>query len=250
MSREKHALLVGINYRGTRSQLQGCINDCLMLKDVLLRRGFKEENITMLTDDTNVKPLKANIISSLQTLCAHPNSELFFSFSGHGTQIADRNNDEGDGKDECLCPLDYASAGLIVDDQIRLIVNTVPSTSNLLCVHDACHSGTSADLAYNIVGYKGGFTFAKNNRYADTTGNVMMLSGCQDPQVSIDARFEGKNNGALSFCFMTAVDKFHVKTWDELYAKVLKILKMFKMQQVPHLSSGKNIPCNSPIFGL
>lgn len=250
MSREKRALLIGINYVGTRSQLQGCINDVLSIKDMLIRRGFKEQNITILTDNTQVKPTKTNILTSLQTFCTQPNSELFFHYSGHGSQISDRNSDEGDGKDECLCPLDYPQAGFIVDDQIRLMINSVPSTSNLFCLFDCCHSGTICDLPFNIVNFKGANTFARNNRYAETSGNVMMLSGCQDPQVSIDARFEGKNQGALTFSFLCAVDKMNVKTWTELYEKVLKILKMFKMNQLPHLSSGKNISCNSSLFGL
>jgi hypothetical protein len=41
--------------------------------------------------------------------------KLIYS-SGHGTQQADRDGDEGDDGDEAICPLDYERAGLIIDD--------------------------------------------------------------------------------------------------------------------------------------
>lgn len=250
MSKDKHALLVGINYIGTRNQLHGCINDVSSVKQMLLQRGFKEENIVVLTDNTPVKPFKANIISNLVSLCGHANSDLFFHYSGHGTQVPDRNSDEEDGKDEALCPLDFNRCGMITDDDIRTIVNKVPSDSNLFVLADCCHSGTICDLAFNIVQFKGKYTFARNNRYGETLGNVMLISGCQDPQTSIDGSFEGKSNGALTYAFLFAVQRANVKTWNDLYAKVLNVVGLFKFPQIPHLSSGKNISCESQIFGF
>ena len=47
---------------------------------------------------------------------------LFFHYSGHGSYIKDENGDEVDGKDECLCPIDYAYSGMIIDDEIKGIL--------------------------------------------------------------------------------------------------------------------------------
>ena len=45
-----------------------------------------------------------------------PGDYLFFHYSGHGGQQADKDGDEADGKDETLVPLDYQTAGQITDD--------------------------------------------------------------------------------------------------------------------------------------
>ena len=42
----KKALIIGINYRGTKSQLSGCINDANKMKAYLLSQcGFKESEL-------------------------------------------------------------------------------------------------------------------------------------------------------------------------------------------------------------
>ena len=53
---------------------------------------------------------------------AQPNDSLFFHFSGHGSQKMDYDSDEVDGSDETIVPLDYKSAGDIVDDEMNAIL--------------------------------------------------------------------------------------------------------------------------------
>ena len=43
---------------------------------------------------------------------------LLFIFVGHGSRVRDTSGDEDDGYDECLCPVDCHSAGMIIDDQL------------------------------------------------------------------------------------------------------------------------------------
>jgi hypothetical protein len=48
----KRALLIGINYKNTPDQLDGCINDVNNIRNFLtLKLGFT--NFMVLTDDTN-----------------------------------------------------------------------------------------------------------------------------------------------------------------------------------------------------
>jgi hypothetical protein len=55
----KKALLVGINYRNTESELNGCINDIINMKDVLITKfGYSIDDITVITDDTEIKPTR------------------------------------------------------------------------------------------------------------------------------------------------------------------------------------------------
>lgn len=70
----------------------------------------------VLTDDAtdpNLYPSRANILAQMRALVAGaaPGDSLFFSFSGHGSQVKDTSGDEADGMDETICPADYTSAG-------------------------------------------------------------------------------------------------------------------------------------------
>ncbi len=63
----KYGLLIGINYNNTENQLLGCINDTNNIKDTLLQH-FSYNNFDVLTDLTEIKPTKQNIINSLTKL--------------------------------------------------------------------------------------------------------------------------------------------------------------------------------------
>ena len=61
----------------------------------------------------------------------------------------DTNGDEVDGYDEALCPLDFETSGVIVDDEVNeTLVRPLPRGAKLHAVVDACHSGTILDLPY------------------------------------------------------------------------------------------------------
>lgn len=74
---------------------------------------------------------------------------LVFYFSGHGSNVPDFCNDEVDGFNETLCPVDYRTAGMIIDDEINAtIVRPLPKGAYLHAIVDACHSGTILDLQH------------------------------------------------------------------------------------------------------
>jgi hypothetical protein len=80
---------------------------------------------------------------------AHPNDSLFFHYSGHGGQTKDTDGDEGDGFDEVIYPVDYESAGHIVDDNMHdIMVKPLPAGCRLTAIFDSCHSGSALDLPY------------------------------------------------------------------------------------------------------
>lgn len=50
-SNKKKALLIGCNYPGTKAQLNGCVNDALNMKKMLMDQyGFQEADITLMLD--------------------------------------------------------------------------------------------------------------------------------------------------------------------------------------------------------
>jgi hypothetical protein len=109
--------------------------------------GFEDENIVILMDDgKHTEPTSANIIAAYKQVVAdsEPGDAVFCHYSGHGCSIKDDDyNEEEDGKDEALCPVDYASAGVIRDDDVfAILVSPMAKDVTLTCVMDCCHSGT------------------------------------------------------------------------------------------------------------
>ncbi len=155
---KKKALIMGLNYRNTSSELRGCINDTVKLNLLLTDKfNYSENDITIMTDDHSgdLYPNRDNIINQLDTLVNQVINdnldEIWISYSGHGSYSIDSGTDEKDGKDETICPLDYSTSGVISDDTIREYLERVPSFCNVICLFDSCHSGTIVDLKHHYI---------------------------------------------------------------------------------------------------
>jgi metacaspase-1 len=140
----RRALLVGINdYRGLNN-LRGCVNDVLnmrsILKDLL---GFTNNDIRAVLD---ARATRAAILHRLEYMVdvAEPGDFMIFHFSGHGSQIRDREGDElEDGLDELICPHDMDWDGnFILDDDLYRIFRRIPEGAHLEVFLDCCHSET------------------------------------------------------------------------------------------------------------
>lgn len=162
-------LLVGINYRGTRNQLGGCINDALAVQKLILS-NYPAADLQLLTDDTPEKPTRDNILNKLKQLVANAKAgdTLIFDYSGHGSQVPDIHGDEEDGLDETICPIDFMTRRVInykgqritldsqiTDDEINEIISEVPHGARFLMLADSCHSGTIGDLNNDFDHYHG-----------------------------------------------------------------------------------------------
>ncbi|KAL6866744.1 hypothetical protein J3F83DRAFT_740986 [Trichoderma novae-zelandiae] len=152
---KRKALLIGINYFGTKAELKGCINDVHNVSAFLVERyGYKREDMVILTDDQTdpvMRPTKANIIRAFGWLVngAQPNDSLFLHYSGHGGQTKDADSDEDDGYDEVIYPVDFEQAGHITDDEIHFhVVKPLQQGVRLTAIFDSCHSATVMDLPY------------------------------------------------------------------------------------------------------
>lgn len=147
--------MIGINYFGQRGQLRGCINDVKNMSQYLNQHfGYKREDMVLLTDDQQnpmSQPTKANILRAMHWLVkgAEANDSLFFHYSGHGGQTKDLDGDEEDGYDEVIYPVDFRTAGHIVDDEMhRIMVGPLKPGCRLTAIFDSCHSGSALDLPY------------------------------------------------------------------------------------------------------
>lgn len=229
----KKALLVGINYVGTDNELNGCIRDAENISNSLV--GFK--TIKMLTDYTVTKPTKMNILLEFKRLLSGATFGdcLVFSFSGHGSQMNDKNGDEIDGKDEGLFTIDEY---LIIDDELNMIIKLYLKPGvTLFVLTDCCHSGTVMDLKYNYMDY------LENPKNTESRGNVIMISGCRDEQTSMDAYINGKYQGAITWAFLANLKPD--LTWRTLVDNMCFSLKESGYTQVPKISSGRFINMDS-----
>jgi hypothetical protein len=264
-SKSRRALLIGINYFGTSSQLNGCINDVINVKNFLKSEfGLLDSDIRIMTDDANtpdnLKPTKANIVEGLKWLTTgiQQNAKLFLHYSGHGIQTHDfgGKKDENDGCDEAICPSDYDTNGFILDDDLRVnVINTLPARAQLFSIFDCCHSGTILDLKYNYL-YKNTsnkdiYELDIEKLSTNSKASVTMLSGCLDPQTSADAFINGNYQGAMTYAFLMAYNTLKVQkqsiTSQNLLKSLTSYIKSGGYTQIPKLSTGTLIAIDAPL---
>jgi len=272
----KRAICVGINKFANYPQfaLNGCVNDA---KDMaaLCRNllGFKAGEVTVLADAQATKAkVMALLTAAIKDAKAGKLGYLLFSFSSHGTQMADKSGDEPDGMDEAFVPYDIAEKGsnwdparIISDDELHDLFQQLPSNVLLEVYLDTCHSGSGlrgAEFSLNaprprfIAPPAGelqgavkqhsvrGFTLESRPRKGKgkapakevSSGEHHILwTGCRANQTSADAYFNGRYSGAFTYNYikvMTATNNTLPRR--EVIARVRAALKG-KFSQVPQL---------------
>lgn len=246
IDKNKKALLVGINYTGTQNQLNGCINDVNSIKERINTKGFN--NIIIMTDLTSKKATKANILEEFKNLLANSQEGdlLYFFYSGHGTYLMDKNNDETTGYDQCIVPCDL---NIIVDDELNTLIQTyLKPNVTLFAMFDSCFSGSVLDLKYQYMDSLNYDNYTENNQELETKGDVFMISGCTDYQTSADATFNNKANGAMTWSLLEALKQNPNSSWRELVKKMRDLLKTSQMTQIPQFSSGTFENIDAPVF--
>jgi len=269
----KRAICVGINKFAKYPQftLNGCVNDAkdmvALCKGLL---GFKATEVKLLTD---AQATKAAIMAELKAAVADAKagkiSYLLFSWSSHGTQVADKSGDEPDGMDEAFVPYDIDQKGndwdpahIISDDELHDLFAQLPPNVLLEVYLDTCHSGSGLREAFSLTAPRPkfiaplatpatarqaavrGFTLqprttakgkSKGAAKALAGEHHILWSGCKDNQTSADAFFSGRYNGAFTYYFCKVMNATHNK--QSRKAVVAEMRKQMKGQftQVPQL---------------
>ncbi|PBK58292.1 hypothetical protein ARMSODRAFT_1028380 [Armillaria solidipes] len=249
---------IGINYRNKPNKLQGCIQDTKKIYDFLTRKhlslsfdydnsvltlllpenDYKADDITVLTDETDDKPTRKNILDALSRLVegAQSKDSLFLHYSGHGSQVSDKNGDEVDGKDEGIVSCDLL---IITDDELHRILQPLPSGCQLTALFDSCHSGTILDLpyAYNCIGQCYG-TKPGSDISADVNITQICWSGAKDNQESADA----PQGGVMTSAFIEAFENNPKQSYKELLHSIRIIVEGENGNfQTPQLGSSQPI---------
>lgn len=146
---KRKALLVGVNdYAPVGAggpDLRGCVNDVRDMAHTLNVLGIVPAIPGSMRILTDASANRANILTGLQWLVtgAKKGDVLIFYYSGHGSWVADTDGDEIDKKDETICPHDFATSGMIKDDDLRKAIKGLAAGVNLDAILDSCHSGTA-----------------------------------------------------------------------------------------------------------
>ena len=232
------ALNIGLNavsaaaYAGWDGPLAACEADAHDMAAIARSKGMK--TTTLLTK----KATRAHVLAALRSAAkALKGDDLFFlSYSGHGGQVRDIDNEEADRKDETWCLFD----GQLIDDELYFELSKFARGVRILVLSDSCHSGTVTralpppipagfrskampdavarrvydahqdfydQLQKDVVTAAGGRIVNPDAALSQVGGagqaatvvakfaaSVILISGCQDNQTSMD----GEHNGAFT----------------------------------------------------
>ena len=221
------SLHIGLNrvdpthYNGWSGDLAGCEFDAQDMQRVATSRGFEAK--ILLTKDATAKHVIAGIEEAAKQL---DTGDIFFlTNSSHGGQVPDTHHEEEDAKDETWVLYDRQ----LVDDELFALWGKFKPGVRIIVLSDSCHSGSSTrdamvDALVPMLNEHGvvdddqprkknmpkdveDATYEKNkalydeiqekNAAGDTVepgASVLLISGCQDNQVSLD----GSRNGLFT----------------------------------------------------
>jgi len=153
----RKALIIGINYYGSKYELSGCINDARNVREYLVReRGFSGDpyNMVFMTDEPGnrggpYEPTGYNMMNAFRWLVTgnQPGDSCWLSYSGHGGQVK---SPEADRElDDTICPVDFQQTGQITSDTLhKVLVSLMSPHVRLTVLFDCCHSGSAIELPY------------------------------------------------------------------------------------------------------
>jgi hypothetical protein len=236
----KRAVCIGINnYPGVFNDLKGCVNDA---NDWLaLLQGFGFETRLMLDSQAT----RANIKSALQNLVevTSAGDVAVLTYSGHGTQVADRSSDEGDTYDEAICAYD----GNIIDDELRVLLEGLHPQATLVVISDSCFSGSVTRIAPEPATPRfippavstAGMVPKRSFLLPEADMPELLISGCTDSEYSYDAEFNGRPNGAMTAMAIRVIRQNPNATYQEFYNGLRSLLPSSEYPQSPQLEGSE-----------
>ena len=255
-----YAILIGVNYKNTKSELKGCVNDAINIGKMLKENyGCNDKHFCFLVDSQQKEvkdlfpnasvmlPTKKNICSILSKHSKFSQNnliKLLVHFSGHGSQVTDFSNDELDNKDEVIIPVDCKTNGYIKDDFLnKCLVEEYSKNCKLTIITDCCHSGTCMDLENTYENTYDNTSDVQDNTYKF---NINMISGCRDSQTSLDIFTHSGFQGALTQAFLDCcynLDLFDLsqKEWREFQKNINSNMVKKNFHQRPVYSNSNRL---------
>lgn len=213
------------HYEGWSGELVACENDAHDMAEIA--KAAKMRPSLLLAKRATRTAVLGALRRAAGTLTS--GDFLFVSYSGHGGQVPDLNNDEPDDLDETWCLFD----GEVLDDELAAGWAAFKAGVRILVLSDSCHSGTvTRAMAYHALESTGALraiapreedgppryrymppsvamrTYRVHRALYDrlqknaaksmpVRASVLLISGCQDNQTSQDGAFNGAFTEAL-----------------------------------------------------
>ena len=265
-SGRKTAVLFGLNYEGTSCALRGCEEDARNMNEVLLASGFQTQCFTN-SESCTKQSIMSKIAALLMGLKSGDAAVIWFS--GHGLF------DSKSGQNGWV-PSDWSTEGYLLEEWLIGHLRQLPEGVNLWIGSDACMSGSSFNLKYDLEAPRSkGQRNLKSLAYLDPTlrkssdrqaprllkslsedwkevtmslfdvfptaepmkANIVVLAGCTDWGTSADGFEDGEYQGAMTWAFLSVLNQFKGSA---SVAAVLEgsrtLLKQEGYSQVPQIS--------------
>jgi hypothetical protein len=210
------------HYQGWDGALVACEFDAKDMERLAARAGYETQ--TLLTNEASTGAVTGALQDAATALSA--GDILLLTYSGHGGQVPDRQGDEDDRMDETWVLFDRQ----LIDDELYALFGRFAAGVRIAVISDSCHSGTVARAAVETVGEervarempgegRSAFrlrgmpddvmrdTYEANRAEYDEIqrsvpafdeseigASVILISGCQDNQTSLD----GDRNGLFT----------------------------------------------------
>ncbi|KAH7518605.1 hypothetical protein FEM48_Zijuj09G0189000 [Ziziphus jujuba var. spinosa] len=240
----RRALLCGVTYNTRKYRLKGTVNDVINMKDLLINQfHYPPDSIRVMT--------------------------------GHGLRQPDFKDDERDGFDETICPVDFVQEGMILDNDINTdIVKPLKKGVTLHAIVDACQSGTILDLVHVYDHHKSKWEDNSPPSGVDkgTAGGLAIcISACNDDKMASETSAFGAGtktlNGAMTFILCRALKQNPDITYRALLntmsdtirqvnedrclqSGICRKISRHKVRQEPMLSSSEKFDVNTMKFIL
>lgn len=261
------ALIIGIDLYNPDlgsvrwQNLDGCVNDAISIKEVLMARfNFNEKGITVLK---NQEASRETILKEFDKLFKNSASGdiAVIYYAGHGSQVRNSASSEADKKDESIVPADsYKGAKDIRDKELSRIFNQFAEKGIILSViFDCCHSGSIARGA--LSGNPPKFRYLQPDESIDANDpsspeppedkGVLIISASQDFELASEQRdADGNPHGAFTIALLQSLKSLpSTSSASDVFASVRAILKYNGKKQEPVLASTE-VRKRQTLFGI
>lgn len=232
------SLHVGINevnssaYTAYYPKLKNAENDAQYYQQLAAHRQFDAESLI------GPQATSKGLVSRLQKLALHmqPLDLLFFTYSGHGTQVQDINGDEPDGLDECFVLYDR----LLLDDELQKCWTLFREKVRIFMISDSCFNGTVSRLLLQLnenkkaaiplcrgvdsevarSDFEAKLDFFKSvpvTSRSEVKCSILHIASCGDNQLADDGR---GGNGLFTGNLRSVIDQNTGSTYKEIFDNV------------------------------
>ena len=215
------------------------------------RHGFAPGNVLRLFE---ARATRGAILDGLEELRrrASAGDQVLVFFSGHGSQMTDREGDEGDGLDETFVPFDSGRVDAenrdVSDDEINhWAAGVLEVTPHLTLIFDCCHAATLQRPSWRVRSVPPDLRPVDALppspvpvwRDVEIGPRPLMLAACRDDERAFELppSIAGETRGAFSLHLIEALRRATASaSWRDLFERAVSAMATDCPDQHPQLS--------------